>query len=149
MSGSESAAQAQALQPVQPNLFTLAGGGLHITFSTTGIDGRPHLTYQDPQRALSFIGDQISIDEVPDLGQVVSVTLVLTPDSGSTTFSLLVPRVQLAGPGGISSVPVSTDGITVHHRFSLVPALNHGQQDLYTVTPLRGAASHVMFIRPL
>jgi hypothetical protein len=87
--------------------------------------------------------------QVPDLGQVVSVTLVFTPDLGSTTFSLLVPRVQLAGPSGVSSVPVSTDGITVHHRFSLVPALNHGQQDLYTVTRLQGTASHVFFIRPL
>jgi hypothetical protein len=26
------------------------------------------------------------------------------------------------------------------HRFSLVPALNQGQQDFYTITPLRGIA---------
>ncbi len=140
-----SAAQAaQAIPTVAPDLFVLAGGGLHVSYSTTSIVGTPHLTYQDAQRTLSFSGNQIRTVDVPDLGTVVSVTIMLTVDSGSTTFSLLIPRVQLPGE---QSVPISTEGITTVHKFSIIPALNHGQKDFYTVTPLTGTASHVLFLR--
>ena len=33
---------------VAANMFTAAGGGLHVSYSTNGIDGKPHLSYQDP-----------------------------------------------------------------------------------------------------
>ncbi len=137
------AAEPKPAQASAPDLFVLSGGDLHVSYSTSGIDGRPHLTYQDAHRTLSFTGDQIRAVEVPDLGTVVSVTLVLTADSGSTTFSLLVPRVRL--PGG-QPVPVSTEGITAVHRFSLIPALNQGQTDAYRVTRLAGTASLVFFL---
>lgn len=140
-----SAAQtSQAVQTVAPDLFVLSGGGLHVSYSTTSIVGAPHFTYQDPHRTLNFSGNQIRTVDVPDLGTVVSVTIMLTVDSGSTTFSVLIPRVQL--PGG-QSVPIRTEGITTVHRFSLIPALNNGQRDFYSVTPLAGTASHVAFLR--
>jgi hypothetical protein len=64
-----------------------------------------------------------------------------TVDSGSTTFTLLVPRVNMhAG----ESIAIRTDGITALHRFSIAPVL-HGQLDFYTVHPLSGTASHVVF----
>jgi hypothetical protein len=139
---------AQAAQLVAPNLYSLAGGGLHVSYTISGIAGAPHLTYQDATRTLSFSGTQIRTVDVPDLGTVVSVTLVLTVDTGSTTFSVLLPAVQLAsGVGPVSSVPVSTDGITTFHRFSVIPVLNHGQREFYTVTPLTGTASRVFFFQ--
>ena len=36
-----------------PDLYTLHGGGLHVSYSTTGIDGKPHFTYQDAQSSMS------------------------------------------------------------------------------------------------
>jgi hypothetical protein len=137
------AAKPQTPQVIAPNLFSLAGGGLHVSFSTSGIDGKPHFSYQDAQRTLSFRGDEIRMVTVPDLGMLVSVTIALTIDSGSTTFTLMVPRVNLSAP--FSTVPVRTNGITTHHAFSIIPALNQGQQDFYRVTGLHGTASQVNF----
>jgi hypothetical protein len=127
---------------VAANMFSLSGGGLHVSYSTSGIDGKPHFSYQDPVRSLSFTGDETRKVEC-DLGTVVSVTVVRTIDSGSTSFSLLVPRVNLPAP--FSNVAIRTDGVTTHHAFSIIPTLNQGQRDFYQVTPLHGTASNVVF----
>ena len=126
---------------VTPNLYQLSGNTVHVTYSTSGIDGKPHFHYQDSQHNLNFTGDEIRTVEC-DLGTVVSVTIQRTIDSGSTSFSVLIPRINLnSGETG----HIRTDGILTIHRFSIVPALNHGQLDLYTVTRLRGTAQQVAF----
>ena len=135
----QSPAQQQAF--VAANMFAVAGGGIHVSYSTTSIDGKPRLSYQDPARSLSFSGDQIRRIE-GDLGAVVSVTIVTTPDAGSTSFSLLVPHVNVPPFGSVS---ISTEGITTHHVFSIVPALDRGQRDFYHVTSMHGTASNVAF----
>jgi hypothetical protein len=134
----------QAGQPVSqaaqaPNLYQLSGKHLNITYSTTGIDGKPHFSYQDLQQTLSFTGDQIR-SVVTEIGTLVSVTIRMTVDTGGTTFSLLLPRVNIPGE---QSVPVETVGITTLHRFSVLPI--NGQRDFYTVTRLQGSASRVFF----
>lgn len=126
---------------VSPNQFQLSGHGLSIEYSTTGIDGQPHLSYHDHALNKSFSGSEIRSDELA-LGTVVSVTLMLTIDAGSTTFSLLIPRINV-NPN--ESVHVHTEGITTIHKLSIVQALNHGQRDVYTVRALRGTARHVDF----
>jgi hypothetical protein len=134
-----------ATQPatfIQPNLYDLSGAGLHITYSTTGIDGKPHFTYHSGSQTLIFVGDQIQTTQSP-LGTLVTVFIVRTVDSGSTTFTLLVPRANL---NNISEhLQITTDGIIALHRFSLIHALMHGQLDRYTVHALHGTASHVQF----
>jgi hypothetical protein len=88
-----------------------------------------------------FTGSEIRSVEVPDLGTLVSVTILLTIDSGSTTFTLLLPRVNLPAPPALPTlVPVTTEGIAIGHRFPMFPPLQHGQQEFYTVTPLQGTA---------
>jgi hypothetical protein len=129
---------------IEANLYSLSGRNVHVSFATTSISGRPLLTYQDPQRSLSFIGDQIQIAEVPLLGTVASVTLTATPDLGSTTFSLVLPTVHVDSSGASGGVPVRTIGITTNHKTSIAPGLNFGQQDFYSTTTLRGSASHVI-----
>ena len=134
----------QVGQPVSqaaqaPNLYQLSGKHLNITYSTTGIDGKPHFSYQDLQQTLSFTGDQIR-SVVTEIGTLVSVTIRMTVDTGGTTFSLLLPRVNIPGE---QSVPVETVGITTLHRFSVLPI--NGQRDFYTVTRLQGSASRVFF----
>ena len=140
-----------------PNYYQFSGSGpLHITFAPDGVpdprtgasDGQPHFIYQDAQQTKRFVGNQVRI--VPcDLGRLVSVTLVLTIDSGSTSFSLLVPTVQLLDG---APQPVQTEGITTVHRFSIpvvvggvIQPWNIGQDDLYTFTKLTGSARTMTF----
>ena len=137
-----------ALTPlVQPNLYQLSSGHVHVSYLTHSgpatpqfPQGPPHFTYQDASQTLSFSGSDVEVVQT-ELGQIVSVRIRLTVDSGSTTFSVLVPRVNLV-PG--QPAPVHTEGITAIHRLSLVPGLNQGQQDQYSVTPLHGTASDVI-----
>ena len=123
---------------VQPTNWHLHGGGIHVRYSTAG----PHLHYHDHIRVLDFTGAEIRVVDVPDVGTLVSVTIFLTIDSGSTTFTVLLPVVNLPAPP-LLPVPVRvvTEGITTAHHFTLVPAFMHGQQEHYTVTSLTGFAS--------
>jgi hypothetical protein len=138
---------------VQPNLYQLSGyqrhGGsnLHVSYLTHSgpatpqfPQGPPHFTYQDATISRTFAGQEVQVVET-ELGAVVSVVIRLTPDAGSTTFSLLVPRVNLV-PG--QPAAIHTDGITAIHRLSLAPGLNHGQQDEYSVTSLQGTAANII-----
>jgi hypothetical protein len=95
--------------------------------------------YAFPTRAgdRDFSGSQITVNEVPALGELVSVTLAIVPDSGSTTFTLFLPRVNLPP----APVPVCTEGVTTNHHTALAPQTLHGQLDFYTVTSLRGTAN--------
>ena len=128
---------------VQPNLYVLSGGGIHVTYSTTGINGQPHLTYSSFVINHTFTGTQIQTEQSP-LGTLVTVTIQMTVDSGSTTFTLLVPRVNLNSLH--DSVQITTEGITTYHRFSIFPAAMHGQLDTYSVQELAGSARHVEFL---
>ena len=123
---------------VQPTIWNLSNtaAGLQVSYSVAG----PHLHYHHGPVIRDFTGSEIRLVEVPDLGTLVSVTILLTIDSGSTTFTLLLPRVHLPAPALPALVPVTTQGITTGHRFSVLPPLQHGQQEFYTVTPLQGTA---------
>lgn len=126
---------------VSPNQFQLSGHGLSLEYTTTGIDGQPHFSYHDHSFTKSFSGNEISTEDTA-LGSLVSVRLMLTIDAGSTTFTLLIPRINL-NPG--ETVHVRTEGILTIHRLSIVQSLNHGQRDHYTVKALRGTAQNVVF----
>jgi len=126
---------------VTPNLFQLSGHHLHITYATSGIDGKPHFTYQDAHQTLSFSGNDIRAVE-SDVGVLVSVSIRRTVDTGSTSFSVLIPRVNIPGE---QSVPIHSQGITTLHKLSPIPAFNQGQLDTYSVAALSGSAQHVLF----
>jgi hypothetical protein len=127
-----------------PNQYHLNGGGVSVSYYPDGfgppIEGRGslRLVYQDVHQSKSFYDNDVRTVAVPDLGTVVSVTLVLTVDTGSTTFSLLVPDVDL--PEGQSSVFIDTDGITTVHRI-FVALIGHPQSETYSVTELCGTAA--------
>ena len=122
---------------IQPTFWNLSGGGIQVSYSTAG----PHLHYHHGSVIRDFTGGEIRAVSVPDLGELVSVTILLTVDSGSTTFTLFLPRVNLPAPPALPTlVPVITEGVTTTHRFSLFPPLQHGQQDFYSVTTLSGTA---------
>jgi hypothetical protein len=126
---------------MQPNQFSLAnrydlsGKHLHITYLPHGTAGKPQFSYQDLQQTLSFSGDEIRSAET-EIGMLVSVTLRMTVDTGGTTFSVLLPHVDVPAE---QSSPIQTFGITTLHKFSILPV--SGQHDFYTVTRLHGSAS--------
>ena len=127
------------IQFAEPNLYQLSSNHLHVSYSTSGVDGKPHFTYQDPHQTLNFSGDEIR-SVVTEVGILISVTIRLTVDTGGITFSVLLPHVNLPGE---QSVPIQTDGIATLHRSSMVPMI--GQRDFYTLTRLTGSAARVFF----
>lgn len=131
----------QPISLVAPNLYQLQGGPIHVTYSTTSIDGQPHFSYQDPHQTLFFKGDDIRVTETP-LGRLVTVIIRRTVDTGSTSFSVVVPAVNLEKS---HSAHVNTLGITTVHRFSVIAAFNRGQTELYHTTALAGTAQFVYF----
>lgn len=140
---SASVLPAHAIEAKTPNLYELQGQNLRITYSTSGIDGKASFDYQDKQQKLHFTEEQIRTQDV-GIGQLVTVTIRRTVDTGSTEFSLLVPRVNL---GQNNQVKIATDGITTLQRFSVIPKFNIGQTQAYTINHLTGTAKAVEFIR--
>jgi hypothetical protein len=131
--------QPQATPTVTPNLYQLSGHHLHVTYSPSGVDGKPTLTYQDAHQSKSFKGDEIRPVEC-DLGTLVSVTLRMTVDVGSTTLSVIIPRMRIS-PTSVAAV--HTECITTVHSTPFAPQTVQGQLDTYTVTSLRGTAQAV------
>jgi hypothetical protein len=129
---------------VAPNLWNLSGGEIHVRYWTFTLgpirqgDEPPHFTYHDSYRTLSFHGNEIRSVNVPDLGTLVTVTLVLTVDTGSTTFTVLLPRVNIVSDGPSTSVPVSTEGVRTVHAGPLGLAFAHGQEEFYPLMSLTG-----------
>jgi hypothetical protein len=132
------------LKVTSPNQYHVRGGGISVAYYPDGFGPIPegpgplHLVYQDAFRSLAFYGDQVRTVEVPDLGTVVSVTIVEAVDTGYTSFSLLLPDVDL--PTDQSSVSINTKGITTVHRI-FVALIGHPQSETYTVTSLDGTAA--------
>ena len=123
------------------NVFQFSSPHLNVSYSTGALGSKRVFTYQDDQQTLQF-NDQQLRSVSTDLGEEVSVTIRLTVDSGSTTFTLIVPRVTLELN---QHVHVKTLGIKTLHRFSIVPVLNHGQLDSYSLVKLEGTASSLTF----
>ena len=138
-----------ALKFVSPNLWLLSGSGITIRYSTIsllGPAGGPHLFYQNSMTTTTqtFSKNEIRTVSVPDLGEIVSVTLQMSIDTGSTTLSLLLPVVNILQGGPVSAVPVSTDVILTTHSGPFGPPLGQGQKEHYTIVPMTGTASQVL-----
>lgn len=128
-----------------PDLYELRGEGIRVNYSTTGIDGMPHLNYQKGKTEKSFSGDDIRIEN-SELGTLVSVNIETAVDGGGTAFTLIVPRVNLDDSQNLDvAVPISVVGITTRHAFSPLPQFNFGQRDFYRTVTLKGFARHVVF----
>jgi hypothetical protein len=127
---------------VVPNLYQFQGKNISITYSTTSFIGKPLFTYQDKQQTLNFTGDDQIRSVETEIGTLVTVTIRKTVDTGSTSFTLLLPRVNL---GKSKSATVETKGITTTNLFSVIPKFNQGQRQTYTTIPLTGTAQSVAF----
>jgi hypothetical protein len=122
----------------KPTIYELHGAGIHVSYSTTSFSGKPLFTYHDAFQLKNFSGDQINAVQT-EIGTLVTVVIHMTIDSGSTTFSLLIPNVILP-PSNVASI--SAEGITTMQKFSIPPPV--GQTQFYTVHKLHGTASFVV-----
>lgn len=130
------------------NLFSLQRRGalaikrpLSISYSTTGIDGQPHLSVTDKNGTRSFRGDEIRVQET-EVGMLVSVTLEVVPDAWTKTLTILLPQVNVA----TGAVTFTTQAITTTSRTSIGgPMLVAGALESWTYASMSGSASAVVF----
>ncbi len=125
-----------------PNIYQLHGNQLSVIYSTGDLGSIKAFEYQDAFQTLAFKGDEIRTVQT-EISTLVTVTIRRSIDTGSTSFTLLIPRVNLPSPN--SQTNITTEGITTLHRFSVVPRFNQGQTDLYSVTQLTGIAEAIPF----
>jgi hypothetical protein len=131
---------------VTSNKYDLHGGNVTVTYGASGVDGKPYLNYSDSNLSRLFKGDEIRVIQETDLGTLVSVTIRMTIDSGSTSFTVFIPRVKMTD-GQAASTNIVTVGITTLHRFSIVSVFMMGQIDHYTAITLSGTASLETYIQ--
>jgi hypothetical protein len=125
--------------PISPNIYSLQGPQLAISYATGVAVGLGPFYYQDAHQTLRFQQSDLNI-VISEIGTLVTVLIHKSVGFGSTTFTLLVPNVTLGE--GFGPLQINTVGITTLHRFLISPTAQ-GQTELYTVTALTGTATFI------
>jgi hypothetical protein len=76
------------------NKFSLSGNGIEISYTIGANPSFPALTYQDPSVSKKFLPSEIRTDATV-IGRLITITLELTVDFGSTSFSFFIPDLQV------------------------------------------------------
>jgi hypothetical protein len=129
-------------QKITPNQYDLSGPGVSIVYSTSSIAGSPQLSFTKGRRTLTFAGNEIAVADA-SIGSLVTVTIAMTPDKGSTTFTVLLPAIQLARETGKQAF--RTIGILTLHKTSIAGPVT-GVQQTYKTVQLKGSAQQVAFL---
>jgi hypothetical protein len=127
---------------ITPNQFELRAGGIQIVYSTSSIAGNAQLSFTKGRKTLNFTGKEIRVMDV-NIGSLVTVTLAMVPDESFTTFSFLLPAINLAKQSARQSF--RTIGITTVHKTTLAGPPK-GVQQVYKPVELRGTARQVQFV---
>ena len=128
--------------PSSPNQYQLHNNTMHISYFPDGsgsasADDPVVLTYEDPDRSLTFHRTQVSVTEVAGFGSCVTVTLASTPDVATTTATLVVPTVVLRGQ---HTAGIGAPWITTSHPAASTGPPETPLRDEYTVNTLVGDA---------
>ena len=127
----------------QPTLFELQGYGTKISFSTNSRTGRPLLSYEDQQRDLIFVGDDIRVEET-EVGTLVTIEIESMPQSHSLTLSFVVPRFNLPDE---REATFQTEAILTNHLTAIGgPDQVGGQLKTYSSLTLTGKARQVAIL---
>jgi hypothetical protein len=129
---------------IQPNRFMLrsSDGTTQVEYETASFIGQPSLNLTQPpgHPIRHFSGAQIRTLHT-EIGTWVSVTTQMTVDTGSTSFSVLLPAITLTAVGDHQTF--ATEAIlTTHSGPNSVPVT--GVHEKYQFIPLRGEASFVL-----
>lgn len=130
------------VQKVIPNQYDLRGQGISISYSTSSIAGQPQLSFKKSRQSLTFSGDEIGVLDTP-IGTLITVTIAQTVDRGFTSFSFLLPTIELSTAPAKQSF--RTIGITTVHKTTIAGPVK-GPQQSYKVVQLRGTAKRVAFL---
>jgi hypothetical protein len=122
---------------VQPNQYVLNHEGLTVTY-TQLIPNNPTLTYTDGTQTRHFSGSEIRVLPT-EIGSLVTVTTKITVDTGSTSFSVLIPVVLL--PDGQNQTFEAVGIQTVHKTGLVIPS--SGAREIYTICTMQGTAKVV------
>jgi hypothetical protein len=128
---------------IQPNHFVLqsSDGKTKVDYETGGHLGQATLNLTQPpgHPIRHFTGSQIRRVNT-EIGTLVSVTTQMTVDTGSTSFSVLIPAITLKSASDHEAF--STEGIVTNHTGPLsVPRT--GVHETYQFIPMKGEASYV------
>ena len=128
---------------IQPNRFVLHSNDnkTKVDYETSTFTGQPALNLtQGPGPIRHFSGSQIRTVNT-EIGTLVSVTTHITVDTGSTSFSVLLPAISLTGIPDHESF--TTEAIvTSHSGPNSVPIT--GVHEKYQFIALKGEASFVL-----
>jgi hypothetical protein len=128
---------------IQPNRYVLQSndGKTKVDYETSSFIGQPILNLtQSPGPIRHFSGSQIRTTNT-DIGTLVTVTTHITVDTGSTSFSVLIPAITLTAVA--DSKAFATEGIVTSHTGpNSVPST--GVHETYQFVPLSGQATLVL-----
>lgn len=128
-------------QKIIPNQYELQGPGVRISYSTSSIAGKPQLSFTKGRKTLNFTGDEIGLLDTT-IGALITVTIATTPDQSFTSFSFLLPTIELSKESAKQSF--RTIGITTIHKTTIAGPIQ-GVQQVYKSVQLRGTAGKVQF----
>jgi hypothetical protein len=132
------------MENIQPNRFTLQScdGVTKVEYETTSFIGQPFLNLTEgsgPTR--HFTGSQIRTQNT-EIGTLITVTTNVTVDSGSTSFTVLIPSI------GLSSVSdqetFATEAVVTFHSGPL-SGPQAGVHETYRFMPMNGEAQFLLF----
>lgn len=129
---------------IQPNRYELqsADGKTKVDYETSNFFGQPTLNLTQPpgHPIRHFSGSQIRAVNT-EIGTLVTVTTQLSIDTGSTSFSFLLPAITLTSIADHKAF--STEAIiTSHTGPNSVPPT--GVHEKYEFIPIKGEASFVL-----
>ena len=128
---------------ISPNRFVLqsSDGKTKVEYETTSFVGQSVLNLtQGPGGPIRhFAGSQIRTRNT-EIGTLVSVTTQMTVNTGSTSFSVLIPAVTLTSVSDHKTI--STEAIVTRHT-GPNPVPITGVHETYQFIPLSGEASFV------
>jgi len=134
---------------ILPNRFLLqsSDGKTKVDYETISFIGQPILNLtQGPGPIRHFAGSQIRAINT-EIGTLVTVTTQITIDTGSTSFSVLIPAITLTSISDNKSF--ATEAIlTSHSGPNSVPVT--GVHETYQFIPMKGHADFVIaLLEPL
>jgi hypothetical protein len=129
---------------IQPNRFVLqsSDGKTKVDYETSSLIGQPTLNLTQPpgHPIRHFAGSQIRTLNT-EIGILVTVTTQLTVDTGSTSFSVLIPAITLTAIG--DRKPFATEAIVTSHTGpNSVPPT--GVHEKYQFIAMSGEASFAL-----
>ena len=129
---------------IQPNRYVLQSqdGKTKVDYETSSFVGQPVLNLTQPpgHPTRHFGGSQIRTLNT-EIGTLVSVTTHLTVDTGSTSFSVLIPAISLAAVSDHKEF--TTEAIITSHSGPISVPLT-GVHEKYQFIPMKGQATFVL-----